>query len=608
MSTAGTPPTADAGSSDEASQNHPDGADIRRQVCFPAPVADETYGTLTIFKVEYYFSDENLPTDTHLLQFCGGRENLPVSINRICGFPRMRQYKPKSLVIAALRLSNFLEVSADGKTIKRKIPLQGKCLLDLDFFDDEDIAYDPRVQKPAPRPVPFLQIKKDAHLEGVSKNMKKPTGFERTYVEPLLTADEAAQEDDMYASDKHFVERIEVAIQRFKNKRRMREMYAHVFNQFMRFGGVDAGPRMYQGLSKQEMNEMDAEELARALAIHHVPWDRANETQWVVDFAGVCKGFLSSWYPAHYGFAPHLIKNACQVLRSFFRYLRFHRVCPEYDDQLAAALDICDNAEEQLPKANAVGLALTGDFNKSASVVFGGAQACLYTGNKSWAEELREEGVYNEEIGISEEEAKVKLGIGIAIMGSDEQFGLYQSSKLEVLSKKSTYLEVVAIHPPDCDTKAAYDAQSMLYGHKLELQPLGKLICKTWHLTGCEEYDLPKDKYPNGKPWTSGDSQEYEFWIEGDILRDCFMGMKMDADILVLSGGLNILDNVKETMCSFYVWLPNELWMERKPKEVRWLKKGMGHDENEDQDDGNDEKEAEQVADKGCSDDEFDDE
>lgn len=305
MATAVTSPTEDIGSSNEDSQStipnptssstvqdHPDGDDIRRQVWFPTPASNESYGILTIFKVEYYFSDENLPTDKHLLQFCGGRENLPVSISRICGFSRMRQYKPKSLVIAALRLSTFLEVSADGKTIKRKIPLQGKCLLDPDFFDDEDIAYDPRVQKPAPRPMPIVQVKKDAHLERVSKNMRKPTGFERTYMEPLLTPEEASQEDDMYASDKHFVERIEVAIQRFKHKRRMHEMYAHVFNKFMRFGGVDAGPRMYQGLSKQEMNEMDAEELARALATHHVPWDRSDETHWVVDFAGVCKGFL----------------------------------------------------------------------------------------------------------------------------------------------------------------------------------------------------------------------------------------------------------------------------------------------------------------------------
>jgi hypothetical protein len=84
------------------------------------------------------------------------------------------------------------------------------------------------------------------------------------------------------------------------------------------------------------------------------------------------------------------------------------------------------------------------------------------------------------------------------------------------------------------------------------------------------------------------------------------VGLKMDATILLLSGGLTILDDIKETMCSFYTWIPNELWMERKPKEVRWLKKGLDLDEDEDEVEilgGN-----KASADKDASDDDFDDE
>ena len=65
----------------------------------------------------------------------------------------MRPYKPKALVVTALRRSAFLEVSDDGKTIKRKAPLQGKTLLDEDFIEEDDeIAYDPRIRKPAAYP------------------------------------------------------------------------------------------------------------------------------------------------------------------------------------------------------------------------------------------------------------------------------------------------------------------------------------------------------------------------------------------------------------------------------------------------------------------------
>ena len=247
---------------------------------------------INIDKVEYYFSDENLPSDQHLLQLCEGHKNLPVPIGNICGFKKMRKYKPRTLVVAALRKSTFLEVSADGKTIQRKIPLQGKCILDPDFFDDDEIAYDPRTRKPIVYPVPQLPQKTAKNPQGLSKNMMKPTGFEKTHIEPPQTSEEVFKEEALYDSDKPFVERIEIAIQRFKQTRRMHQMYAHVFDKLMRFGGVDSCPRMHQGLSKQEMANMDQEELSRALATHTVPWDRSDIKRWVVDFVGVGQAFL----------------------------------------------------------------------------------------------------------------------------------------------------------------------------------------------------------------------------------------------------------------------------------------------------------------------------
>ncbi|RMZ72653.1 Argonaute complex subunit Arb1 [Pyrenophora seminiperda CCB06] len=603
---------AKASSSDSASpmnkgavQDHPEGAEIRRQVRLLVPN----------MSVEYYFSDENLRFDLHMLQNCGGRDNNPVSISRICGFGKMRQYKPKGLVTAALRLSDFLEVSADGKQIKRKIPLQGKCLLDADFEDIDDFAYDPRVQKktvqkPAQFPVPPLPQEKAKYPQGLSKNMLKPTGFEEGYVEPILTPDEAEVEEDMYSTDKHFVERIEIAIQRFKQKRRMHEKYAIVFNKLMRFGGVESGTRMYQGKSKRDMEQWSAEEIARALAVHHVPWTRSDEKKWVVDFVAICKAFLSSWYPANFGFGLEGIKNACQVPRSFFRYLRYHSVCPEYDHQLAVALKICDLAEKELPKVNAIGIALPGDFNQSASIVFGGAQAGMYIGDKLWAQELRKGGMDIEEIGMREEEARIRFGTSIAVLGSDEQFDMLERGSLKVLNKESAYLEVTAIHFPSEDSRIKFAEMNKSYKHKLVIEPLGKLICKTTYTDDGSEWDLPKDtdKYPHGKPRKADEGKEYEFWIEEDILLDCFVGLKMEVDILMLSGGLAIIDTIKETMCSFYTWIPNELWMSQKPKEVRWLKKGMGLDEEETEGVDTTAGEGKQVADRAASDDEFDDE
>ncbi|KAF2855833.1 hypothetical protein T440DRAFT_385195 [Plenodomus tracheiphilus IPT5] len=558
-------------------EDHPDGATIRRQVRIQTPL----FTTL----VEFYFSDENLPTDLHLLKCCGGRENIPVSISLICGFKKMRAYKPKKLVVAALRKSAFLEVVENGKKIKRKMAMPGRCALDPDFFDaDDGIAHDPRTcRQPAVFPVPLLPQTKIEYPKGISKNMLKPSGFEKTYTEPMPTPQEAAEEEAMYDPEKSFVERIEIAIQRFKQKRRMHEMYAHVFHKLMRFSGVESGQRMHQGLSRQEMASMDAEDIAKALAIHSVPWDRGDTKQWVVDFYGVAKAFLSSWYPAHYGMTSNAIKNACQVLRSFYKYLLYHNVCPEYTEDLMRARDLCDLAEEELPKVVAAGFALPGDFNKSASAIFGGAHAGQYTGDQSWATNLQAEGVDLAMIGIRNEEARVKFKDGVFIMGNDEQADKLEDQSLVAIGKEQVGLEIIAIHPPDENTKTAYE-QTGDWAVKLEqLEPLGKLVCKTCVIENCDEWDLPKDpeKYPRGRPYRPSDVKEYEFWVEQSVLGDCFLSMKLDASVLHLSGGLTILDDVRETMCSFLTWLPNELWMERKPKEVRWLRKGMGLDEEE---------------------------
>jgi hypothetical protein len=251
---------------------------------------------------------------------------------------------------------------------------------------------------------------------------------------------------------------------------------------------------------------------------------------------------------------------------------------------LVKALKTCDLAEQELPKANAAGFALPGDFNESASVVFGGAHAGTYVGDKSWAKNSKTEGLDTESIGIQLEEARVKFGIGIAIMGSPEQWHTWQTESLKVLNKISAGLEVSGIQPPTEVTKTSYEVQSEKVGRKLgRLKPLGKLICKTWYAEDCDDWDLPKDRYPNGKPHRASAGRNYEFWVEDAVLEECFIGLKMDAEILELNSGITILDEVHETMISFFTWLPNELWMDRKPKEVRWLKKGLpGDDEAED--------------------------
>ncbi|KAH8804726.1 hypothetical protein F5884DRAFT_822688 [Xylogone sp. PMI_703] len=75
-------------------------------------------------QVEFYFGDANLPGDKFMWETTGGPENKPIKVETICSFGRMKRFRPVSAVVAALKESEFLEVSGpEGQEeVKRKIP------------------------------------------------------------------------------------------------------------------------------------------------------------------------------------------------------------------------------------------------------------------------------------------------------------------------------------------------------------------------------------------------------------------------------------------------------------------------------------------------------
>lgn len=75
-------------------------------------------------QVEYYFSDENLPTDEFLLKYVKKNKKGFVPIETIASFRRMKKLvQDLSVIEAALRTSPKLVVSSDGKRVRRLHPL-----------------------------------------------------------------------------------------------------------------------------------------------------------------------------------------------------------------------------------------------------------------------------------------------------------------------------------------------------------------------------------------------------------------------------------------------------------------------------------------------------
>ena len=197
---------ADASAPDEAQTPAVDPSQVLPRVWQPPPPPSEhPKGEEIRRQVEYYFSDENLPNDKHLLEQCGGSQNLPVSISRICGFRKMRGYKPMSQVVQSLRKSIFLEV-VDNKRIRRKTPLTLPTILDevSDEEYDKERATEPKTKvkknvSEVKRPQPPQQLKPKK-----PQGWDRPHGFEEFYADAPLTPAEAKEEASMYDPDLSF--------------------------------------------------------------------------------------------------------------------------------------------------------------------------------------------------------------------------------------------------------------------------------------------------------------------------------------------------------------------------------------------------------------------
>ncbi|XP_051128502.1 la-related protein 6A [Andrographis paniculata] len=86
-------------------------------------LSDDLRGKI-IKQVEYYFSDENLPSDKFLMKYVTKNAEGYVPIGLIASFRKMKKLtKDTSFIATALKESSFLVISSNGKKVKRLHPL-----------------------------------------------------------------------------------------------------------------------------------------------------------------------------------------------------------------------------------------------------------------------------------------------------------------------------------------------------------------------------------------------------------------------------------------------------------------------------------------------------
>ncbi|KAK5134050.1 hypothetical protein LTR08_006940 [Meristemomyces frigidus] len=535
----------------------------------PHPQAEEI-----LRQVDFYFSDENLCHDAHLLGLTGGDGTDPVGLHHITNFSKMRKYKQPAKILDALRQSEVVKV-VDKRKIQRRHPLTRAIMVKPVLSD--------RFKKVVPADQPWM-----------TKGMLKPTGFEPNAVGGPLTPDEHAEERERYSVENSFISRIEEAVKRFTNGRRMHQDSHKVFAKFMCFGGFEAGANMFQGGMTREQLKKDGhskKEIDDILTYYGVS-ERVKESfyaqedgteekaSWVVDFEGLAKAFISDPFMYFWDwYEKEEVKNSVQVLRSFYNYLLLHDVCTEYDDQLRAARKICDQAEKEFAKLWVVDVSLPGAFNTACSTLYGGNYTGLYktAGDASADDPDAAWMTVGDDIGLSRKEADMIFKAGIAAHGTEAQFKRVNNSSvdgtsgLKVVSSQKIGLEVVGVVLPDSNATELYAATKSRYGY---VDAMGKLVCKRWNVPYAPPSDLPASlNFPK--------EQELEFLVEAEVLEYCYPGIKMEAIVKELDIGISWIDSIDAMFPSFYTFVPNEgarvwkdpgpptAWMERQEKKKK---------------------------------------
>ncbi|EKD18262.1 uncharacterized protein L3040_004779 [Drepanopeziza brunnea f. sp. 'multigermtubi'] len=409
--------------------------------------------------------------------------------------------------------------------------------------------------------------KKKKKKGGSGKNKKAPvTGFEEFYADPPITPAEQEEEEDLYEWSRPVPERIETAIQRYRGRRKLDEHRSNILTKYLMLGGVEATAKAFTGgLDKETIENSTAAEIAAIQASDYVQAGTKNSKyydgsdDWVVDFEGVAKGFFSHRVPRIFPLdCEKDIMAITNVIRNFLNYILQHEVVPEFTKDIMAARALCDLAEQELWAIHVLNFKLPGDFGIAASTLYGGRFKGLCLENEGWVKEdpnFAEMMSLNQ--GFSDEKASRIFMTSVAFAGDDELFVKTSEGNLRIVKTEVKFLEAIKIKRASVESIETYAGVTDHEGKPGKIKPLGSIWYKAWEGPGFDDEDLTDEEIEAAKIALATAPVE-KFWLEDDILQDCFEGMKIEATVHELNTGLKFIDSFKGVFCSFHTILPNE--------------------------------------------------
>ena len=263
-----------------------------------------------------------------------------------------------------------------------------------------------------------------------------------------------------------------------------------------------------------------------------------------MDFLGVAAGFLSMTVPQLTGLEAKPMEKAISVVESFLRYVLQHDVCPEYTDDVSAALQLCAVARLEWPAVDEVRMAFPGHFNLAAAELFGRQGCDFWTRHGlSRPTDFDARRVFYAALALLEEPGKFDRMCEDTPVISREVYGAF---------------EICAIDRPDAEIVRRFRSFT-LGGESASMMTIGKATLR--ETTIQDEWDHPD------LPTSLEDGEAISLYLDDAILVKLRLGMKMHLTVCELGGrdGIWFVETAGMILPSFYTFLPQELMRYFKP-------------------------------------------
>lgn len=293
-----------------------------------------------------------------------------------------------------------------------------------------------------------------------------------------------------------------------------------------------------------------------------------------------------SYLPEIAGLNSPELRLAADTVLNFLKYIRYHDVCPEYQENLAEATRTCELALTELPRVGAAGCNMPGDFNLACRILF--CSSPKPTASHDTVD-FAPVGTITDLV-MYEDKTTSELADGeiVKIPGSFDSSVLAPAS----FEAERVFMTTLALHEPEMMERAGqmrekpirvvaayeevYEVKEIAFAPReyVEVYENAAKHDETLYKVGPVGYvvmipTIIEDGWDNHPTFAEGRASDpgkpISLYLDHTVLSHLDVGMKLRLAICKTDMGLEFIKECRQILPSFHVFLPQSLMLSWKP-------------------------------------------